>query len=254
MNLELSDKVVLVTGATRGLGQVIAQGFHAEGCVVVGNGRKSDTQKGKAKKNNCGEGITLLEGDVTDAEQCDDLVREVVSRYGRLDIVICNVGSSLSAPPGMERHLDWQRMLEINLIGSTNIVSAATEGLAKSRGSIVCISSICGLETIEGAPITYSASKSALNSYIRGIARPLALRGVRINGVAPGNLIFKGSVWERKQIQDKQRVVTMLDKEVPMKRFGRPEEITDAVMFLASPRASFTTGIIMPVDGGQVSG
>ena len=117
--------------------------------------------------------------------------------------------------------------------------------LAKAKGSIVCISSIAGLEAL-GAPATYSAAKAALNAYVRSVARPLARAGVRINAVAPGN--FESETWSRK---DPAAVQAMLEREVALKRLGKPREIADFVVFLASPRAAFATGAVFVVDGGQ---
>jgi len=100
--------------------------------------------------------------------------------------------------------------------------------------------------------VTYSAAKAALNSYVRGISRPYAAKGIRINAVAPGNLLYGGSVWEQKLAEDATAVQAMLDREVAQRRLGTPEEIADWVIFLSSPRASFATGEIFIVDGGQV--
>jgi 3-oxoacyl-[acyl-carrier protein] reductase len=123
------------------------------------------------------------------------------------------------------------------------------------RGSgdraIVCVSSICGLAAL-GAPVTYSAAKAALNATVRGLARPLAQKGIRINAVAPGNILFEGGTWARKLAENKAGVEDMLAREVPLRRLGKPDEIADVVGFLASPRAAFITGTVIVADGGQL--
>ena len=119
---------------------------------------------------------------------------------------------------------------------------------------IICISSICGCEVIPNAPITYSVAKAALNSYVKGISRPLAENNININAIAPGNLIFEGSVWEEKLKNDKIGVLEMLKKEVILNRFGTPEEISNFVIFLLSSFSSFSTGKTFIVDGGQTKG
>jgi 3-oxoacyl-[acyl-carrier protein] reductase len=123
------------------------------------------------------------------------------------------------------------------------------------RGSgdraIVCVSSICGLAAL-GAPVTYSAAKAALNATVRGLARPLAHEGIRINAVAPGNILFDGGTWARKLAENKSDVEDMLAREVPLRRLGTPGEIADVVAFLASPRAAFITGTVIVADGGQL--
>lgn len=197
-----------------------------------------------------GKRAVAVAADVTDPKSCRDLVTKAEQHFGRIDILVCSVGSGRSVPPGQENPAEWRRVLDINLASATNMVEAATDSLARYRGSIVCISSICGIETL-GAPVTYSAAKAALNTYVRGIARPLGQYGIRINAIAPGNLIFEGSVWEKKLVENAAAVDEMLQCEVALRRLGKPEEIADFAVFLASPRAAFATGAVFVVDGGQ---
>jgi 3-oxoacyl-[acyl-carrier protein] reductase len=249
MNLEISEKIALVSGSSRGLGFSIAQTLHAEGCHVILNGRDAVRLEKQAALLEFR--VSIIVGDVTEAGACEKIMSEVERNFSQLDILVCNVGSGSSVPPGSESLKEWRRILDLNLISTTNMVEASRPLLARQGGNIVCISSICGQEVL-GAPVTYSAAKAALNSYVRGIARPLALEGVRINAVAPGNLLYKGSVWERKLAEDDSAVQVMLDREVALRRLGAPEEIADFVAFLVSPRSSFSTGSVYVVDGGQV--
>lgn len=249
MQLELDGKVALVTGSSRGLGRAIALDLHAEGCTVAVNGRSEQPLEQLAGQ--LGERASAHAADVTDPAQCDALVSGVIERWNRLDILVCNVGSGRSVPPGAETHEEWRRVFEINFWSATNMVKAATAALSETAGAIVCISSICGVEQL-GAPLTYSAAKSALNSYVSGAARHLGRSGVRINAVAPGNLLFEGSVWERKRKEDAGAVDAMLERDVALRRLGTPADIASFVSFLASPRAAFATGAVFVVDGGQV--
>lgn len=249
MDLGLADKIALITGSSRGLGQAIAAALHREGCLVVLNGRDREALGQVAQS--LGNNVRAIPADVRDPDECRRLISDVERHVGRLDVMVCNVGSGASVPPGQETAAEWRRVLDMNLATVTNMVEAATDLLARSRGVIACISSICGIEAL-GAPVTYSAAKAALNAYVRGIARPLGERGIRINAIAPGNLLFEGSVWERRLAETPAAVRSMLEREVALKRLGKPEEIADWVAFLASPRAAFSTGAIFVVDGGQL--
>jgi len=141
-------------------------------------------------------------------------------------------------------------MLGINLISTTNMIEAFKKLLTKSNGTVTCISSIAGIETI-GAPIAYATAKSALNTYIKQISVPLAEEKIRINAVVPGNIMFENSVWDKKLKKNPKKVKNFIKNQVPLKRFGKPDEIGDLVSFLSSVKASFITGSIFIIDGGQ---
>ena len=247
MELELRDKIVLVTGSTRGIGRAIAQSFVDEECSVALNSRKLLSDNQLSLNSNTSHHVF----DVTSAQKCKDLVDEVIALWGKLDVLVCNVGSGQSVPPGHETPDEWERVFATNFWSTTNMVEAARSSLSASNGSIVCVSSICGLAAI-GGPVTYSAAKAALNSYVRNMARVLAAQDVRINAVAPGHVLALGGVWERKLAENREAVMSMLEKDVPMKRLGTPKEIADVVSFLASNRSSFITGQTIVVDGGQL--
>lgn len=249
MQLELDGKTALVTGSSRGIGRAIAEVLHAEGCRVALNGRTAVELMATAADL---PGTVALIGDVTLPEEAQRIVAEAASMLGRLDILVCNVGSGRSVPPGDETREEWQRVFALNLWSATNTVEAAREVLAASHGAIVCVSSICGLEVVPDAPVTYSAAKAALHAYVRGIARPLGKQGIRINAVAPGNILFDGSVWSRKLRENANAVQTMLERDVALSRLGSPCDVAELVAYLVSPRAGFATGGVWALDGGQV--
>jgi 3-oxoacyl-[acyl-carrier protein] reductase len=131
------------------------------------------------------------------------------------------------------------------------LVEAFLPGIVEARrGSIVFISSIAGLESL-GAPLPYGAAKAALEHYSKDLSRRVGMHGVRVNTVAPGNVLFPGGTWQQKLDADSAKVTSMIAAEVPLSRFGTPREIGAAVAFLASDRAAFITGACLVADGGQ---
>lgn len=249
MELNLNGKTALVTGASRGIGKSIAEMLHAEGCRVALNSRNAgDLIKVTAELS----GAVTIQADVTQPEQAQQMIAATIEALGHLDILVCNVGSGSSVSPGNEDYQEWQRVFAVNLWSTTNTVEAAREALSTTKGVIICISSICGVEVVPGAPVTYSAAKAALHAYVRGIARPLGQQGVRINAIAPGNILFDGSVWSRKLKEDSSAVQAMLKRDVALASLGTPHDVAELVAYLVSPRAGFATGGVWTLDGGQV--
>lgn len=249
MQLDLIGKNALVTGSSRGIGRRIAEVLHNEGCHVVLNGQSSIDS---AVVTHHLPGSYFVAGDVTHPDGARHTVAEAINRLGGLDILVCNVGGGGSVAPGRESFVEWQRVFSLNFWSTTNVVEAAREALIASTGVIVCISSICGLETVSGAPITYSAAKAALNAYVHGLAKPLGKFGVRINAIAPGNILVEDSVWSRKLAEDPAAVRSMLERDVALAKLGDAKDVADLVSYLVSPRASFVTGSVWTIDGGQL--
>ena len=251
MKLELEDRVALVTGASRGIGLAIAAALGAEGAKVALAARGTEALNAARATINGQSSIHIA--DVTDPAAAAALMQDVERQWGRLDVLVCNVGSGASVPPGKETAAEWSRLMELNFFASTNTIEAARPLMARGSGdrSIICISSIAGMAAL-GAPVTYYAAKAALNATVRGLARPLALDGIRINAVAPGNILAADGTWARKLAENRAAVEDMLAREVALRRLGKPEEIADLVAFLASPRAAFITGSVMVADGGQL--
>lgn len=249
MDLELAGKVALVTGSSRGIGKQIAAALAEEGCRIVVHGR--DRSVAQQTANELGAAIAV--GDVAVATGAQAVVEQAFAAHQQIDILVCNVGSGASVLPGTESESEWLRMLQTNLLATTNAVAAARPYLAQSGGVILCISSICGSAAL-GAPIAYSASKAALNSFVRGAARYLATENIRINALAPGNIMFAGSAWERKLHAAPEQVDAMLKTEVALGRFGTAHEVAAMAAFLCSGKSRFATGSVFVLDGGQLRG
>jgi 3-oxoacyl-[acyl-carrier protein] reductase len=253
MDLGLAEKVVFVAGSSRGIGRGIARVFLDEGARVVVSGR--DPAALNATYTELGEGreerVAMFVGDLTETGDIRRAHQEAVERWGGIDVLVCNVGSGTGRSGWNLTSEDWSKVLEINLWSSIRLVEVFLPAMvAARRGSVVFVGSIAGLESF-GAPLPYSAAKAALERFSKDLARQVARDGVRVNIVSPGNILFQGGSWQRKLDVDASGVAAMISREVPMDRFGKPEEIGAAAAFLASDRAAFITGASLVVDGGQ---
>lgn len=238
------QKVVLVSGSTSGIGKAIAARFTYDGFTVIQNSRNKIDQKDVL-------GAKFIEGDVTNYKNCLDIVKSVKEEYGRLDVLVCNVGNGTDLEPYNSTEERWSHFLSSNLLSSTFLVDAALSLLMESKGSVIAISSICGSIPVRDAPIEYSVAKAALNMYVKSMAFKYGEIGIRFNAVSPGNVMFEGSTWHNKIKNSEESVKNFINDNVPMGVFINPEVIADAVLFLASDRSKFTTGAVLSIDGGQ---
>ena len=254
MDLELKDKVVLVSGSSRGIGFAIARAFLQEGAMVVITGRNEESL-GHARDTLLGqtspERVFAIHADMTDPAEIRSTLGQIMTRFESLHAVVANVGTGAGKMGWDLTPDEWQAGLQKNLVGNMTLATAALPYLvSRGGGSVTFVSSIVGFEAVN-APLPYSAAKSAIHIVVKNLARMLGGSGVRVNVVAPGNVLFPGGSWEKKLIDNRDIVEQYIKSEVPARRFGRPEEIADAVVFLASERASFITGSCLVVDGGQ---
>ena len=254
MNLELTNRRVLVTGASRGIGFGIAEGFLKEKAKVILTGKTpsnvSNAQKA-LRARYAPERVLGFQGDLTRPSVVARLLRFVRKTWDALDILVLNLGSGRSIPGLQPDALEWERMLRLNLISAMETLSGAVGLLERGKApAAVFVGSIAGLEAI-GAPLPYGAAKAGLLHAMKSASALLGRRGIRVNMVAPGNVFFEGGTWDVKLREDREQVERMLQQQVPLRRLGTVEEIASAVVFLASPRASFVTGACLVVDGGQ---
>ncbi len=255
IDLELADRRVLVAGSSRGIGLAIAQTFLAEGARVAITGRDRPRLAGAVRHSRAaGRRVTSFSGDLTKTRVAERCCATVANRFGGLDVLVSNLGlgklpRGWDVPDGV-----WAIALQQNLLGSMRLVRAAVPFLkASNNGSIVLIASAAGLEDI-GAPLAYSTAKAALVAAGKGLSRQLAPYGIRVNVVAPGHVIFSGGRWEEIRRERPAATRRMIRASVPLRRFGRPEDIAAAVAFLCSGPASFITGACLVADGGLTHG
>ncbi|MFA5104893.1 MAG: SDR family oxidoreductase [Candidatus Margulisiibacteriota bacterium] len=253
MDLNLNDKVVLVSGSSCGIGKAIAKGFATEGAKVVITGLKdADFDRTAEEFLKDFPGKTMqYSGDLTDSVEIHKCLETVTGKWKTIDVFIGNIGNGRSKPVLAADRKEWQKMLDINLLCAVEAARQIVPIMQKNKkSSIVFTASIAGIENI-GAPAPYAAAKAALLSYVKSLSSDLAEYNIRVNAVAPGNIKFPGGRWEEILAEKPAVMKDLIEKEVSMKRFGNPEEIADAVLFLASERASFITGTCLVVDGGQ---
>lgn len=250
MDLGLKGLKVAVTGGTKGIGRAIADTFAAEGAHVAICARNEDEVKATvAALTQAGvkaEGRAL---DVADGPALKAWIDAAAAAFGGLDIVVANV-SALAIGSDDE---SWKKSFDTDMMGTVHMVGAAMPHLEKSSAAaIVTISSVSGRE-IDFAAGPYGAMKAALIHYTQGLAWQLAGKGIRANTVSPGNTYFKGGVWEQIEHGNPELYKHALSLN-PTGRMGTPQEMANAAVFLASPRASFITGTNLVVDGALTKG
>ena len=251
MDLGLKDKVVVVTGASRGIGRAIAHGFAEEGAQLSICGRTEDTlQSVTDELTTKGAAVFAKLTDVTDTEQVEAFIAETVETYGRIDVVVNNVGGSRWTPLEEISDTEWHEILDLNLVSAARVNRLAIPEMKKQgSGVILMITSIYGREG--GGHITYNAAKAAEISMTKSLAKELAPDNIRVNSVAPGSILFPGGGWARRIAADPEAMEAFVKSDMPLGRFGKPEEIANVVVFLASERASLVTGACVNVDGCQ---
>jgi gluconate 5-dehydrogenase len=245
----LEGEVALITGGATGIGFGIAKAMAEAGARVVVSGRREERLKKAAEE--LGSSASYVVGDVTDAAGLRDFAERVEQRHGPVSILVNNAGNhhkQFFADTSLE---DFDKVLNTHVRGSFLASKAFAPGMVERRhGHILFIASMA---TFIGMPqvIGYTAAKSAVGGMVRALSAELADSGVRVNAIAPGWI--HSEMMHKALENDPERKAKILSR-TPMNRFGDPQNLGDAAVYLSSPAASFVTGVILPVDGGAVTG
>jgi len=245
--MSLKGKVAVVTGASQGIGEAIAWDLSEHGAEVI----IIDVQKEKAEevvsriKKNKGKATSYII-DVSKADQVDNVLERIIEQHGKIDFLVNNAGVTRDALLMRMKEKDWDTVIAVNLKGVYNFSRAVIRSMARNRfGRIVNISSVVGLMGNAGQS-NYAASKAGVVGFTKSLAREVAARNVTVNAVAPGYIAT--SMTESLPESVKKDFISV----IPMKRFGKPEEVAQAVRFLLSEEAAYITGQVISVNGGML--
>jgi 3-oxoacyl-[acyl-carrier protein] reductase len=246
VELGIEGKVALVTAAARGIGLAIARALATEGARVSVVARTAnDVQRVAESIGGFGVAADLLTDD-----GCQRAVEETEHALGRIEILVNNLGARAGSSWKDTGIAEFEAAFRGNLVVTARMTELVLPRmLERGWGRVVVISSVFGRES-GGAP-AYNAAKAAENSYVKSLAREVASRGVTVNAVAPGSVLWEGGGWHQRRQADPEGIAEFVRREMPMGRFGTVEEIANVVAFVCSSQASLLTGACVPVDGGQ---
>lgn len=254
MNTNLFNKNIAVTASVNGIGYATVRFFLQEGARVLINGRnqkKLDHIKEQLIEEFGENRVFVFAGDVSEENTIHDLADYIRDIWGYVDCVVANLGSGRPISQNKMDIHEWQEMYKINLFSNIQLIAELDDCWDYEKGgSIVLLSSLAAKSRID-APYAYAASKKSLEIFTKYLADDYAKRKIRVNCVAPGNVLFQGGRWEELIHDDEQGVRKYITDNVPFERFAKPEEIASVIVFLSSDLASFITGETIAVDGGQ---
>ena len=244
MRLDLSGKVAIVTGASRGIGRAVAVTLGAAGATVVAAARGSNAQATADAITASGGKATALPLELTEAASIEAMVRSTLEQHGRVDVLVANAGITRDQLLLRMKREDWDAVLATNLTGTFLCAQAVVKPMIRQRsGRIVCISSVVG-QMGNAGQANYAASKAGIIGFAKSLAREVASRGITVNVVAPGLIDT-----------DMTRAITSQAQadwasQIPLGRLGTPDDVAAAVCFLASDAAAYVTGQVLAVNGG----
>lgn len=242
------NKVILVTGATRGIGKQIAITFAKEGYDIAINYRKENEDLENTKKAIEENGVKCfaVQGDVSSFEDCERFVKEIINEYGKIDVLVNNAGITKDTLLMKMKKEDFESVIDVNLVGTFNVTKNVVPYMMKARsGRIINISSVVGVSGNAGQT-NYSASKAGIIGFTKSLAKEIASRNILVNAVAPG--FIETNMTDVLKDEVKEAII----KQIPLNRMGKTEDVANVVEFLASEDSLYITGQVINIDGGML--
>ena len=242
------DKVAMITGATRGIGKQIALTLANEGYNIVLNYRTENDELFQAKNEIESKNVNCLtvQGDVTNFEDCKQMIERAINEFGKIDVLINNAGITKDMLLARMKEEDFKQVIDVNLVGTFNMTKNVISYMMKARsGRIINISSVVGIAGNAGQT-NYSASKAGIIGFTKSLAKEVASRNILVNAVAPGFIETNMTDVLKQEVKDE------IAKNIPLKRMGTPKDVSNVVKFLASEDSSYITGQVISVDGGMI--
>ena len=242
------NKVAMITGATRGIGKQIALTLANEGYNIVLNYRTENDELFQAKNEIESKNVNCLtvQGDVTNFEDCKQMIERAINEFGKIDVLINNAGITKDMLLARMKEEDFKQVIDVNLVGTFNMTKNVISYMMKARsGRIINISSVVGIAGNAGQT-NYSASKAGIIGFTKSLAKEVASRNILVNAVAPGFIETNMTDVLKQEVKDE------IAKNIPLKRMGTPKDVANVVKFLASEDSSYITGQVISVDGGMI--
>ena len=242
------EKCALITGATRGIGKQIAITLAKQGYNIALNYRKENEELENTKKEieEIGVQVLAVKGDVANFEECENFVKQVIERFGQIDVLVNNAGITKDMLLMRMKKEDFEQVIDTNLVGTFNVTKNVVPYMMKARsGRIINISSVVGISGNAGQT-NYSASKAGIIGFSKSLAKEIASRNILVNAVAPG--FIETNMTDVLKDDVKQEIA----KNIPLRRMGTTQDVANVVKFLASDDSSYITGQVINVDGGML--
>ena len=242
------DKVAMITGATRGIGKQIALTLANEGYNIVLNYRTENDELKQLKNEIESKKVKCLtvQGDVTNFEDCKQMIESAIEKFGKVDVLVNNAGITKDMLLARMKEEDFKQVIDVNLVGTFNMTKNVISYMMKARnGRIINISSVVGIAGNAGQT-NYSASTAGIIGFTKSLAKEVASRNILVNAVAPGFIETNMTDVLKQEVKDE------IAKNIPLKRMGTPQDVANVVKFLASEDSSYITGQVISVDGGMI--